>query len=88
MLCVSTSHLSQQAAAALEKDMKLPLIYFRKHQYGYFVFVPESNEIQEQLETLPDGLREVLQFASDAGVEWLMVDQDGPVVPGLKCYEW
>ena len=91
MICLSTAHISEESAALMDSDGAsldgtMP-VHYRKGLYGYLVYVnddPHSNEEQDY----SYDVRAVLDYARARGCGWVMLDQDGPVVDGLKTWEW
>ncbi|MGE7828498.1 hypothetical protein [Paenibacillus sp. NPDC093718] len=89
MIAVSTAHVTRMAMEFLiNQDVKMPLVIYEKNQYGYFIVVPESEELECMQGKLPESLFHVLHYASNKKIDWLMLDSDGLEIPGLKTYEW
>ena len=95
-LDVSTGHISKSDAdllAASVKDSKSPLIVYDKTGYGWFVFVPSDQGIDEQesnyLEIgLSKAFLNLMRFAEASGCQWIMFDCDGMTYDSLEKFDW
>ncbi len=79
MLVVSTAHLY----GPYEVPSK-SYIYYELDGYGWLVYCalkPESGLLNE-------GAEAVLEMAREQGCVWVKFDPDGPVVEGIKTYDW
>jgi hypothetical protein len=87
MLTLSTSHVTLKTAGDLEhKTDDLPPCW-DKAGYGWFIVVPDDKGVPTP-HTCPDDLKSVFTYARARGCTWVMLDSDGPVVDGLKTWEW
>lgn len=87
MLCLSTAHVSRETADDFENPVgmgTLP-IFYEKREYGWFVVVSKDVETDKDY---PADIVEVLAYARARGCTWIMLDQDGPVIDGLRTWEW
>ena len=86
ILTISTAHITKVTAELLDDGVR-DLSVYSKGEYGWFIFVPESDVINSLHIMLPDLMR-LLQFAKDLGCEWLCLDRDGEVLEYFNTYEW
>lgn len=86
MVCLSTGHITEQTC-----NNWLPANsssrYYEKGEWGWFVHVPEDGYLRTD-EDLPPDLARCIHFARQRGFDWIMFDQDGPVVDHLPTYDW
>ena len=87
MLCLSTAHLTFSTRTLLERDELPCTIFFPKDSHGWFVHVPEQQQLQDALIEAPTDVRECLTLACARGLQWLMFDSDGPTLSELPLYE-
>jgi len=80
MLVISTAHITNQTCNSYLPDHRASC--YLKGDYGHFLHVSAPHEGD------PDDLRDVLEMASKAGADWLMLDNDGPTLEGLPTYDW
>lgn len=90
MLVLSTAHIKKSTATDLELastgiDMVMGLpAFFKKGALGWFICVdPIDGETW-----FPDDLLNIIAYSRARGCTWIMLDLDGPVVDGLKTWEW
>lgn len=94
MLTLSTAHISESTAKALEQDPEtneLGLAVYPKctgqepdaERFGWFIYL--NREIDEGL---PDDLKQALRYARDRDCQILCLDCDGPEEPELNTYDW
>ena len=91
VLCANTAHISQQTADELiwNRHTFSHPIYPKENNcgesYGWFVL---TCDLEDEQYNIPDDLWEAMKFAEENGCDWLNLDADGPIVDGLKTYEW
>lgn len=85
MLALSTAHLSQ---ATLEKgtDAFQRLSAFEKGEYGWFVYVPEPQLLEELVEGLTDDIATCIRFAAAQDMQWIMFDRDVDLIEQLASH--
>jgi hypothetical protein len=83
MLVLSTSHLTEFTCVVVLDNYDGPV--WEKGEFGWFVYAN-----LEQLDDLPEDLRQCVNYAQDPGVscDWIMFDRDGPIVDELPTYDW
>ena len=91
MITISTGHIKEDTALALEREVKyelnkIPLSIYNKAEFGWFIFVPDKNDFEE--ENIPNDLLDCINFAIKHDYNWLCLDCDGLIVPDLKTYDW
>lgn len=89
MICLSTAHVCGDTAKHLEDEwpsVRMP-VHYQKGEYGWFVHV-STDYTEEELSMFPDDIQAILAYARARGCGWIMLDIDGPVVDGLKTWEW
>lgn len=93
MLVLSTAHITEAMAGYLEQGTGPDdLVAFEKSDHGWFVVVsdadfPVDNE-DDDWNIAVHEFNGLLTYARARGCTWIMLDQDGPVVDGLKTWEW
>ncbi len=87
MLCLSTAHLTFSTRTLLEQDELPGSIFFPKDIHGWFMHVPEQQQLQDTLVEAPTDVRDCLTLACTRGFQWLMFDSDGPTMDELPMYE-
>jgi hypothetical protein len=88
MICLSTAHISDDTRQMLvnyERNEFLP-VFYEKSDYGWFIHV--STDHLERVADYPQDIQAILAYARARGCGWVMLDSDGPVVDGLKTWEW
>ena len=66
MIAVSTAHVTSKAMEFLDnEDAQMPLVIYEKKSYGYFIVVPESEELECMRGKLPESLLHILHYASN-----------------------
>lgn len=96
MITISTAHIAEKTAGELygithrhpgylPEVVKFPTVY-EKFPYGYFFYL--SEDIDDLKDEMPPDLWACCEFATEHGCNWLCIDADGPVMEGLKTYEW
>jgi hypothetical protein len=88
-LVISTAHLRESTFAALcsGNPKYAPYISFDRYDYGVRIYI----ELAEKLTVsnyIPLELFRCMQLAHDNDCKWLVLDQDGDVVPQLNIWEW
>lgn len=85
MLALSTAHLSQ---ATLEKgtDAFQLVTAFEKGEYGWFVYVPEQQLLEELVEGLTEDVANCIRYAAAQDMQWIMFDRDVDVIDQLASH--
>ncbi|MEQ6332988.1 hypothetical protein [Sphingobium sp. MK2] len=85
-LCLSTSHITAATAQSMEEqDSGFPIAVWRG-DYGFFVSVHAIS--RDGGAGLPGDLIDCMERAVTYDCEFLRLDSDGPVMNGLKTYDW
>lgn len=88
MLTLSTSHIKKETSNDLDHGNGVDIVYFKKDDYGYFIYVGEEvQSIVDYTETYDD-LRMIMLFAYSVGCTWICLDCDAETIDALKTYEW
>lgn len=87
MLALSTAHITADANKFLRTSSS-PLIVYEKGEYGYFILVPDEEQLKETIKVIPECLRELFLFVKPKDVDWIMLDRDVEVIPDLPAYNW
>jgi hypothetical protein len=95
MLVLSTSHLTEKTAKALEEAAEeLPPFCtinwaptFTRDE-GYVWYVGEENPVVAAGNSYPEEFAALFSLAMENGCNWLMFDRDGDTVDNLPTYEW
>jgi hypothetical protein len=89
MMDLSTSHITREAATYLNEQAQTntirTIIVYEKAEYGWFIWVPDSNEIPD---TGFPSLNLLFKEASERHCNWIMLDIDGEEWPDIPQYEW
>ncbi|MBM7454499.1 hypothetical protein HNR62_000328 [Oceanisphaera litoralis] len=87
---LSTGHLTQEDAKRLGElagcDEYRHAIWDRT--YGYMLSVPLVRNIVINQEPPMPSMEQVLTYAHDNSVDWLVLDGDGPLTEELPQYGW
>ena len=85
MITISTCHIDEYTATRMNinKSVYSATVY-RKDEYGWFVYINEGFEEEDN----PECLKACMRFAKKNECEWLCLDSDGPVMKDLPVYEW
>jgi hypothetical protein len=81
---ISTAHISQETAEALNGGSTFNLIVNDKGQLGWWFYVADH----ASWSVVPDDLKACLQMALNLGCSWLCLDQDAAQVENLEIWEW
>lgn len=81
---ISTIHISKSTDDWLEESKELPLIVFKKDDYGWWIWVPEEFENEE----IPEDLLECLILAWKNDCHWLCLDSMGQRISSLREHIW
>ena len=87
MLTISTVHISEETAKKMDitvENGELPLSVYRKERYGWWIYLTPGISNNNYL---PNDLKDCITLAAENHCQWLCIDCDGRVVPGLKKYE-
>ena len=81
-------HVSRETARQLEDAAEDYLFDGVATPYGWFIFVDPDYKGKEGYEKMPADLRAIYDKAVAAGAEYLLIDEDGHSVKGLRTYVW
>lgn len=85
VLCVSTAHIPQEFAQALDRGEQLSgLLTVFRNEYGWVLYIGED----EEGELVPKQLSAITEAAKRLGTAYLRFDADGMEVEGLPTYHW
>lgn len=87
MLMIATAHLSASTRQLLDKQEELGVLYYPKGPWGWFCNVPALEDGVPICDDIPKDIRDCIAFAQSKQVQWLMLDEQGPVIPELPLYE-
>lgn len=99
MVTLCTAHIKEETASLLHGITHKHVAFldavvngvcppvYAKEGYGYFFFV-DADSLEDYEETMPEDLYACCCYAKEHGCEWLCLDEDGPLMEGLKTYEW
>lgn len=83
-LVLSTGHLTPETTLRIGDNGEDIWPTLRREE-GFLIFVPtDALEFQKA----PADLMEVMRYAKELKVEWVLFDRDGPTVKQLPHYEW
>jgi len=85
MLAQSTAHLAQ-ATLAKGAEAFQRLSAFEKGEYGWFVYVPEPQLLEELVEGLTEDVATCIRFAAAQDMQWIMFDRDVDVISQLASH--
>lgn len=92
MITLSTAHISRETANKL--DIKtiygvnfIPLPIYNKDGYGWFICLSSYLKMLDEIE-LPEDLKACCSLAKENDCEWLCLDCDGEIYPGIPTYDW
>ncbi|OMF76823.1 hypothetical protein BK142_14680 [Paenibacillus glucanolyticus] len=89
MLVLSTAHIQKNTAKLLEEhEDNFPLVVYEKGAYGFWICVPDPEDLAACAPELPSCLFSILQVAIRQGVQWVMLDRDVETVISLPTYSW
>ena len=88
VLVVSTAHITEETSKMLNENP-----CYASDDYGYFVFNKANWKGDEPFynnlyELEPTDLKQVFELAQKLSCTYIRFDQDGPIYPDLKTYEW
>lgn len=89
-LDISTAHITKETDEFLRRQVKndnSPLIVYEK-ECGYFVCVPDEDDLDDIEMYIPSDLASCLGFARKHNCQWLILDCDAEVIDKLETYEW
>lgn len=84
ILTLSTAHIRESTAEAIDNE-RLPIIFFPKGEYGWFIYIGYSIFMSDQV---PPDLFACMNLARQNGCVWLCLDRDGPLIDKNPKYEW
>lgn len=92
MLDLSTSHLTEDLALALNK---FPGVIADERTFGWLLWVPEDideqvaeYEAQDPEHTIPEVIVNIWRYAKRHDCQYVLLDQDADVDPDLPSYAW
>ncbi|MGS2778359.1 DUF5983 family protein [Robertmurraya sp. GLU-23] len=89
MLDISTIHLTESTRQWL-MDSPFPLSPYEKSDYGWFIPIPEDYKVnpnEPTFQSIPEDMKQVLDYAVSIDVQWIMFDCESLVEPNLPIYE-
>ncbi|WP_266032687.1 DUF5983 family protein [Brucella intermedia] len=81
---ISTAHITQETAEALNGGNNFDLIVNDKGQAGWWIYVADHASWAK----VPGDLKQCLKAAKALGCPWLCLDQDAAQVDGLEVWDW
>lgn len=95
MLTLSTAHLTEKTAKALEEAAEELPPYctinwapsFTREE-GYIWHVGDENPVVQAGRDFPDEFAALFSLALENGCDWLMLDRDADTADNLPTYEW
>lgn len=87
MLMIAKAHLTASTRQLLDNEEEVGVLYYPKGPWGWFVNVPASEDGVPIGDEIPQDIRDCIAFAQTNHVQWLMLDEQGPVIPDLPLYE-
>ena len=92
ILTLSTAHITLDTNNMLirESDPNFCgcLTVYSKDDYGFFIFVPDMEQLEADGLNIPNDLMCCMKLASENGCSWLCLDCAGSEAEGLVTYEW
>ncbi len=91
ILTISTCHIKESTAKALDSEDTLGLCVYNKSNYGWFITGIQNIDTSYpylESELLPNDLAAIINFAKDIGVDVLCLDRDGETLSYLPVYNW
>ena len=88
-LDASTGHITYEDAEILNRIADGELIIQREH--GWWIWVSDERYLREEHygdRDLSKSFFELLEYASDTGCYWLLLDNDANTIPGLTVHDW
>lgn len=85
LLTLSTAHLRERTCNEWLENC--PWSCFPKGEWGWFLYVNDDPGITH-VDSVPNELKPILEYALSLGCSWVMFDSDGPVQDGLVTYDW
>lgn len=83
-LVLSTGHISDETRRRLEGPIAgWPACGGPYSEYGWFLYADKTRPMGT-----PDDLWDIMVFARQQGCQYVLLDQDGLVVEGLREYDW
>lgn len=82
LLAVSTGHLNTATLEDLQSG-RIEWVITYPNEYGAFVLVTDA-----LMESVPEDLRNVMNWAREHGIHWVKLDPDGTVINDLPWREW
>lgn len=89
-LDISTAHITKETDEFLKRQVEndnSPLIVYKK-ECGYFVCVPDEDDLDEIEMHIPSDLASCLGLALNHNCQWLVLDGGAEIIDELKTYEW
>lgn len=91
-LNLSTAHITKNTAetlgrCALNNDYIPACSVYEKGEYGWFVYINDSEEPDQIPDELSD-IRDCIMFALKQNITCICFDRDADIVVGLPVYNW
>lgn len=92
-LVVSTANISMETDKWLTSSDSSGIVCLFDHEYGYRVYITQDKAMfKEEIQKLWSigrwELAELMLIAEENGCKWLVLDCDGPKVPGRPEFNW
>lgn len=90
MLTISTAHVTPGTLTFLRTECEnntLGLAVYPKDDFGFYIYLPDSECLDAILLDAPEDLQNVLRFCSDVECNVLCLDSDGSYLPYLPSYD-
>ena len=88
-LTISTAHVAKETMKELMCDShtnNFDLIVYEKGKYGVWIYIHE--EIETELNALPEDLFRCISLAIENDCKWLCLDCDGEKLDSFTVYDW
>lgn len=86
ILSLSTAHLEQETANALQSGLCFGQTVYDKEMYGWWIALHDLSDPPETVES--PSLQAVIMRAKSLGCERVMLDSDAEILEDLPCYDW
>ena len=91
---VSTAHITEEDNERLERASRRQgahgLIISYEKDNGFFVFIDQDEAMLAALRyhNYSEAFVRLYYMAQAQGCEWMLLDGDGQIMPGLPTYDW
>jgi hypothetical protein len=93
LLDVNTGHVTPADAGILEERAGSLNVHPMREEYGFFVWVPTADLLDEYIETfreesgVSDAFLGLLRYAREHDCDWLLLDRDAPFLADLPTFD-